>query len=146
MQNTQFTWFWSICWSRSWESFCPKDDLHLKINLRCKISNIRNLIFKSTCTCIHIYSSTNDNKLNVMYAVLHKIACKKVNIDERKITGRIFVLNDNWVYNKCVTLITHACQGPRRSTRVYNGFLWDFCHQRRFVWGMCFSNLCRGYM
>lgn len=54
-----------------------------------------NLIYKSTCTCIHIYSSTNDNKLNVMYAVLHKKACKKVNVDERKITGRIFVLNDN---------------------------------------------------
>lgn len=47
------------------------------------------------CIYICIYFSINDNKLNVMYVVFYKIVCKKVNVDECKIIGCIFVLNDN---------------------------------------------------
>lgn len=67
------------------------------------------MIYKSKCICIYIYFSINDNKLNVMYVVFYKIVCKKVNVDESKIIGCIFVLNDNWVYNKCVMLIIYVC-------------------------------------
>lgn len=52
------------------------------MNLRCKISSICNLIYKSICMCIYIFFSINDNKLSVMYVVFYKIVCKKVNIDE----------------------------------------------------------------